>query len=304
MFLTLMLKVLPLYTTILFGFVVGKFVKLEGVAISKLLFYGVGPVVVFFGICKIKITPEFVSLPFVTFIICCVMSLTVYRVSALVFRDHTRNMLAFSSGGSGMGFFGLPVAIALFDEETVSVYLMCYVGMLFFEQSIGFYIATQGLYTPKQCLKKLVVLPTFHSAVAALICNHFQVQIPEFLSRTFTDLTSTYMILGTMVLGITIANIKDFSINWKLIALTVLIKYIAWPLLVLLLIFLDRSGPCLYNSQVYQALILLAIIPMSSAGVILASMFNHQPDMAAMMLLVSTTVGLFYVPLMISLLLY
>ncbi|MCU7611766.1 permease [Anaplasma capra] len=304
MFFALMLKVLPIYTTIFLGFVAGRAVKLDSSTIGNVLFYAVGPTVVFFGILKINITPEYVSLPVVTFIICCAMSLVVYSISSLAFRDYTRNMLAFSAGSSGMGFFGLPVAIALFDESTVSVYLLCYVGMLFFENSFGFYIVTHGLYTPQQCLRKLIVLPTLHAAVAALICNHFKVRVPEFLLNVSADLASTYMILGTMLLGISIANIKDFSINWKLMALTVLIKYVVWPLLILMLIFLDREGPRLYNSQTYQALILLAIVPISSTGVILASMLNYKPDMATMMLLVSTVIGIFYVPFMISLLLY
>ncbi|ACZ49631.1 putative permease [Anaplasma centrale str. Israel] len=304
MFFALTLKVLPVYTTILLGFIAGRVVKLDCATIGKLLFYSVGPTVVFFGILKINITPEFVFLPIITFVVCCAMSLIVYNVSSLVFRDHIRNMLAFSSGSSGMGFFGLPVAIALFDEGTVSIYLLCYVGMLFFENSFGFYIATRGLYTPQQCFKKLITLPTFHAAVAALLCNHFKVHMPEFLLRVSTDLASTYMVLGTMLLGISVANIKDFSINWKLMVFTVLIKYVAWPLLALLLIFLDRKGPCLYDSQTYQAFILLAIIPISSTGVILAYTTNYKPDVAAIMLLISTVIGIFYVPFMISLLLY
>ncbi|MDB1135586.1 AEC family transporter [Candidatus Anaplasma sp. TIGMIC] len=302
MFSALLLKVLPLYTTILLGFVAGKFVKLDSATIGKVLFYIISPMVVFFGILKIKISPEFMSLPVFTFVICCVMSFIVYKVSALVFRDHTRNMLAFSSGSSSMGFFGLPVAIALFDEETVSVYLLCYVGMLFFENSFGFYIVTQRLYTPKQCAKRLFLLPAFHAAVSALLLNYYEVHIPLFLTGIAPSMTNTYMVLGMILLGVTIANIKDSSIDFKLITTTVLIKYVAWPLVILALIFLDRTGPKWYNSQVYQSLILLAIIPVSTTGVILASMFNYQPDRAAMILLISTVIGMFYVPLMISLL--
>ncbi|WP_249549263.1 AEC family transporter [Anaplasma phagocytophilum] len=304
MFFTLLSKVLPLYTTILLGFVAGKFIKLDSSTLGKLLFYIIGPSVVFFGIIKTKISPEFASLPLITFVICCIMSFVVYKVSALVFRDHTRNMLAFSSGSSSMGFFGLPVAIALFDEETVSVYLLCYIGMLFFENSFGFYIVTQRLYSPRQCAKRLILLPAFHATIAAFLLNYFHVPIPTFLFGIANSMTNSYMVLGTILLGIAIANIKDFAIDFKLIVLTVLIKYVAWPLLILLLIFLDRIGPGWYNTQAYQALILLAIIPVSSTGVILASMFNYQPDRAAMILLISTVIGMFYVPLMISLLLH
>ncbi|QJC27224.1 permease [Anaplasma platys] len=302
MFLVLLFKVMPLYATILLGYIAGKLIKLDSATIGKLLFYVISPTVVFFGILKTEISPAYVSLPLITFLICCMMSYAVYKVSALTFRDHTRNMLAFSSGSTAMGFFGLPVAIALFDEDTVSVYLLCYVGMLFFENSFGFYIVTQRLYTPVQCAKRLAALPVFYTAIAALLLNYYKVQIPAFLTGTVAGMTNTNMILGTLLIGISIANIKDFSIDFKLVILTVVIKYLAWPLLMIGLILLDKIGPGWYDYQAYQALMLLAIIPVSTTGVILSSVLNYHPDRAAMILLISTVIGMFYVPLMISLL--
>nr|CAD7415397.1 unnamed protein product [Timema poppensis] len=67
-------------------------------------------------------------------------------VGKLDTRDNTRNILAFSSGSTSMGYFGLPIAMALFDEDSVSVYVVCYIGMALFENSLGFYIAANALF--------------------------------------------------------------------------------------------------------------------------------------------------------------
>ena len=303
MFFDLMLKVLPLYVTIAVGFVAGRSIRaLDHVTIGKLLFYVISPIVVFFGLLRTRISPELVSLPMVTFVICSVMSLVVYKFSALVFRDQARNMLAFSSGSSGMGFFGLPVAIALFDDATISIYLLCYVGMLFYENSFGFYIVTQGIYTTRQCAQKLIRLPAFYATIASFAFNYFHVPIPAFLLGVASNMAGTYMVLGTMLLGIAVANVKDFSIDFKLITFTMVIKYAIWPMLILSLIYLDRISLQLYDTQVYKAFILLAIVPISNTIVVLSSMLNSNPDKAAMMLLISTLIGLFYVPLVISIL--
>ncbi|WDM85259.1 AEC family transporter [Ehrlichia sp. JZT12] len=304
MFFILLLKVMPLYITVLLGFIAGKFLKIDNPSIARLLFYIMGPIVIFFGISQTKINSEVLSLPFLTWFVCCIMSAVVYYTSALMFRDNTRNILAFSSGSSSMGFFGLPVALAMFDDNTVSIYLFCYVGMLMFENSFGFYIATQGIYTPKKCIIKLITLPAAHAAIIALIFNCLQIPIPTFLSDIAINIRGTYVTLGMMLLGIAVANIKIFNIDWKFISLTLIIKYVLWPVLIIGFIVLDKLTIQLYNNDIYRALILLAIIPMSGTGIILATILNNNPDKTAIMLLVNTIIGLFYVPMMISILLY
>ncbi|QGR02828.1 permease [Ehrlichia ruminantium] len=303
MFLVLLLKILPVYITVLLGFISGKLLKIDSPSIAKLLFYIVGPLVIFFGISQVHINPEILSLPFLTCLICCIMSTIVYYTSAFVFRDNTRNILAFSSGSSSMGFFGLPLALAMFDDNTVSIYLFCYVGMLIFENSFGFYLATQGIYTTKKCLIKLITLPAVYAAIAALSCSYFHITIPTFLSDFAVNIRGTYVILGMMLLGVAVANIKNLSIDWKLISLAVIIKYILWPALVIGYIIIDKLTFQLYDNDIYRALILIAIVPMSGTSIILATILNNNPDKIALMLLINTIIGLFYVPMMISLLL-
>ncbi len=304
MFFALLLKVFPLYITILIGYIAGKYLKADRNSISNILFYIMSPLVVLYGISTTEINVQVISLPILIWFIGSTISLIVYYSSALFFKDNTRNILAFSSGSTSMGYFGLPVAIALFDEKTISIYIVCYVGMLFFENSLGFYIAANGIYTAKECLVKLIKIPSSYAMIAGLIMHYFSFSIPEFLSDFMTNIRSTFMILGTMLLGICISNVKNFNIDWKFVSMTVIVKYVFWPLLVLGVIFLDKATLKLYSNSIYKALILLAVVPISGSGMILANVLNYQPDKITIVLLISTIIGLFYVPLMISLLLY
>lgn len=93
------------------------------------------------------------------------MSLSVYYLSSFLFKDNTRNILAFSSGSTSMGYFGLPIAMALVDEDSVSVYVVCYIGMALFENSLGFYRATNGIYIAKECVLKLLKLPSLYGMI-------------------------------------------------------------------------------------------------------------------------------------------
>ncbi len=98
-----------------------------------------------------------------------------------------------------------------------------------------------------------------------------------------------------------IANIASFKIDWKLALITITAKYVFWPLFVLGIVLLDKHVIGIYDESIYKALMLLAIIPVSGSSIILANILNYQPDKATLLLLISTAVGLFYVPLIISL---
>lgn len=288
----------------LIGYIAGKYLKADRNSISHILFYIMSPLVVLNGISTTELNIQIISLPILIWSIGSTISLIVYCSSALLYKDDTRNILAFSSGSTSMGYFGLPVAIALFDEKTIAIYTVCYVGMLLFENSLGFYIAANGIYTAKECLIKLAKIPSSYAMIAGLVMHYFSFSIPDFLFDFMTNIRSTFMILGTMLLGICVSNIKNFNIDWKLVFVTVITKYVFWPLVVLGLILLDKATLKLYSNSIYKALILLAVVPISGSGMIIANVLNYQPDRITIVLLISSIIGLFYVPLMISLLLY
>ncbi len=229
------------------------------------------------------------------------MSLSVYYLSSFLFKDNTRNILAFSSGSTSMGYFGLPIAMALFDEDSVSVYVVCYIGMALFENSLGFYIAANGIYTAKECILKLLKLPSLYAMILGFFLSIYDIQIPTFLTDVMINIRSTFITLGMVLLGISIAQITNFKVDWKLALTTIVAKYIFWPLFVLGIVLLDKHVTGIYDESIYKALMLLAIIPISGSSIILANILNYQPDKATLLLLISTAVGLFYVPLIISL---
>ncbi|WP_264336968.1 MULTISPECIES: AEC family transporter [unclassified Wolbachia] len=301
MFFTLFLKILPIYITILIGYLAGKYLKIDRNTISQILFYIANPIVILYGVSHTEVNLKVISLPILIWFIGSIMSLSVYYLSSFLFKDNTRNILAFSSGSTSMGYFGLPIAIALFDEDSVSVYVVCYIGMALFENSLGFYIAANGIYTARECALKLLKLPSLYSMILGFFLSIYDIQVPDFLIDVMINIRSTFITLGMVLLGVSVAQITNFKVDWKLALTTIVAKYIFWPLFVLGIVLLDKNVVGIYDESIYKALMLLAIIPISGSSVILANILNYQPDKATLLLLISTAVGLFYVPLIISL---
>ncbi|MFL3876471.1 AEC family transporter [Wolbachia endosymbiont of Trichogramma kaykai] len=301
MFFTLFLKILPIYITILIGYLAGRYLKIDRNTISQILFYIANPIVILYGVSHTAVNLKVISLPILIWFISSTMSLLVYYLSSFLFKDNTRNILAFSSGSTSMGYFGLPIAIALFDEDSVSVYVVCYIGMALFENSLGFYIAANGIYTAKECVLKLLKLPSLYAMIIGFFLSIYDIQIPTFLTDVMINIRSTFITLGMVLLGVSIAQITNFKVDWKLALTTIVAKYIFWPLFVLGIVLLDKHVTGIYDESIYKALMLLAVIPISGSSIILANILNYQPDKATLLLLISTAVGLFYVPLIISL---
>ncbi|WP_410543555.1 AEC family transporter [Wolbachia endosymbiont of Atemnus politus] len=123
----------------------------------------------------------------------------------------------------------------------------------------------------------------------------------NFLTDVMINIRSTFITLGIVLLGVSIAQITNFKIDWKLALTTITAKYVFWPLFVLGIVLIDKHITGIHDESIYNALMLLAIIPVSGSSVILANILNYQPDRATLLLFISTAVGLFYVLLIISL---
>jgi len=72
-FITLLLKLIPLYITILLGYIAGKFLNVKKEAIAPLLIYIIAPIIIFNGVVTTKINVTSLSLPVLFFFLACFM---------------------------------------------------------------------------------------------------------------------------------------------------------------------------------------------------------------------------------------
>ena len=65
--LSLFLKLIPLYITVMLGWVAGRYLEASGRHIAGIMLYIVTPSVVFSGVMAAPLTPAVIFLPFLTF---------------------------------------------------------------------------------------------------------------------------------------------------------------------------------------------------------------------------------------------
>jgi len=304
-FLTLLLKLIPLYLMILLGFIAAKVLGAQRETVAKLLIYIIAPAVVFYGTFSAELTLANLSLPVLFFLICCSMCLVFFGIGKIVYKnDSTKNILAFTAGAGNTGYFGLPVALMLFGDEAFCLAVLAILGYIFYENSLGFYITAKGNYTARESLMKVVRLPTIYAFFVGIICNLLNLNLGEIGLTTIEYFKGAYSLLGMMIIGMGLATVCIRAFDFKFISLSFLAKFIVWPIIMLSLVALDRQFFQFYDSAVYGIFILMAIVPLAANTVTLATELKAHPEKAAVAVLLSTVFALFYIPLMVGIFVY
>jgi predicted permease len=295
----LLLKILPLYGLILLGFLAGKFLKLEKEKIAILLIYFIAPVIVFKGVMRANIMASNLSLPLLFLVLGILISLSFLFLSKFIWQDSTRNIIAFTSGTGNTGYFGLPVALALFGDEYLPLMVLALLGTILYENSLGFYLAARGNHSKTESFQRLLKLPAIYAFLLALALNLAGVKFGNSYENVTYGFQLAYTLLGMMIIGLGIASMVKIEFDLKFISVAFLARFLVWPLSVFCIIFLNNAFFHFYGVEAQKIMILMSIVPLAANTVSYATLLKIHPEKAAMTVLLSTIFALFYIPVMV-----
>ena len=298
--LQLAIKILPLYFIILLGFIAGRKLSVKKESVAPLLIYIIIPLVIFNSVLKSEVSMNTFSIPLVFYSLCCLMGLLFYHIGRYFWKDSTKNILAFAAGSGNAAYFGTPVAIAIFSEKILGIVVLCVLGVILYENTVGFYLAARGNFSVREALKKIVKLPSIYAFIIALTVNSLHLDFGQAYLSTVQVFQGALSFLGMVVIGLGMSNIQKSSIDYKFISLTFISKFIAWPIIMASLIAIDRAVLGIFSTEVHNVMILLSIIPVAANTVAYATQLNAQPEKAALAVFLSTIFALFYIPIIVS----
>ncbi|PAU89459.1 transporter [Pseudomonas sp. WN033] len=300
--LTLLFKLLPLYVTIALGWLAGRFLNASGSHIAGIMLYILTPSVVFYGVMTAPLSPSVILLPVLTFTLCSLNALLHLPLARRWLGDASANLIPVSVGSGNTGYFGIPLALLLFGEQGLSLYIVCMLGTTLFENSLGFYLAARGRYGVADCLRKVARLPSLYAFVLAVLLNLSGFTLPSIFLPLFDNLRGAYSVLGMMIIGMSILSFHGLAGNLRFSALAFSGKFVGWPLLALGFCWLDSQWLGIYGPAVHQAVILISITPIAANTVVIATLLDTAPRQVAGTVLLSTLFALLYIPLMVTLL--
>ncbi|WP_138435419.1 AEC family transporter [Marinobacter shengliensis] len=299
--LALFVKLLPLYVTVALGWVAGRYLEASGKHIAGIMLYIVTPSVVFSGVMAAPLTPQVILLPALVFGFCTLIALIHLAIARKLLTDGSASVIPLSVGTGNTGYFGIPVALLLFGEQGLALYIVCMLGTTLFENSVGFYLAARGKYSIRDALVRLARLPSVYAFAAAVALNLSGVSIPEAFVPLFDNLRGAYSILGMMIIGMGILSFRGLAGNPVFTGLAFFGKFVSWPALALAFWWLDAQVLGIYDLAVHQAIFLISITPIAANTVVIATLLDAAPRQAAGTTLLSTLFALGFIPVMIAL---
>ncbi|MDX1755429.1 MAG: AEC family transporter [Marinobacter sp.] len=298
--LALLYKMLPLYLTVALGWIAGRYLEASGRHIAGIMLYIVTPSVVFSGVMSAPLSAEVILLPLLTFSFSTCIALVHRALGRRWVQDDSLNIIPLSTGTGNTGYFGIPVALLLFGQEGLGLYIVAMLGTTLFENSVGFYLAARGREGVRECLLRVARLPSVYAFALAVALNLGGMKIPLVFEPLFDNLRGAYSILGMMIIGMGIVSFRGLAGNWRFTGLSFVGKFVSWPVLALSFWWLDRQFLGLYEEAVHQALLLISITPIAANTVVIATLLDTAPRQAAGTALLSTLFALVYIPIMVS----
>lgn len=297
LFFHLLINILPLYGLIALGFAGGRLFQIDRLTLANLVIFIVVPVVMFGYVAQLRFDPAYILLPFAYYGLSAIMAFGFLRIGRKVYPDSRANLLALTASSNNSGYFGLPVMMLLFDVEWVAVYMLINLGGVFVEATIAYYIAARGAFEAKDSLRRLAGYPTLYAVPLALIYNYFADHtLPDMALTYWTYFKGAYVVMGMMIVGTALSQMKHFEFSWRFNSLVFLGKFIGWPLLMGSFVLLDMYVMGLYGKEVHTMLMLLSIMPPAAGVTAFAAQFNTGPEKAATTVLAGTVFALFAIP--------
>lgn len=292
-------EIFPLYLISLIGYIAGRFAQIDVKSITTLAIFVISPIVFMISISKLDFTAAAVMAPLLTYGLALVVAAVVVRVSKFYLEERTAYLLALSSGTNNWGYFGIPIAFALFPPEMVAAYIMVGFGMMLFEGSAGLYYISRGHKTPLESFKNIFRYPTLYAILVGLTLSYFHFELPHYGERFFELFKGAYTVLGMMIIGLGLSQLDRFRVDVPFTLSAFAVRFLIWPLLAIILIMFDKNIFSLLGDLYYKPLLLFSVMPLAANNIAFAAQFDMRPGKAAIAVLLSTLFALIYVPLAI-----
>jgi predicted permease len=290
-------KIYPLYLVMVMGFIAGRYLNAQRETISTVLIYCVAPVVVFNGVATAERDSAYLLLPVIFFAAACFLAAVFYALASLIWKTGERNLIGFIAGTGNTGYFGIPLIVALYGEKGFPIAVLATLGLIAFENTVGFHLVAKSHVTTKESLLQVARLPALYAFVAGLVINRLDVTLPASLRTMTAAFAGTYTVLGMMVLGIVLAATTKATFDLQFTTVSFLAKFLGFPVLMAALIVMDKAWFHLYGHQIHAIMLTLSVVPMATNTVIYATHLKAHPEKAAVTVALSTVAALIVIPL-------
>lgn len=210
---------------------------------------------------------------------------------------NSQRSFAYSVGLYNFGYLPIPLALSLFDRETLGILFVFNVGTQMAMWSVAVMVLCGGI---REARLSHVINAPFFAVVGALLLNTVGSDrwMPEFVRHVVHDLGACAIPLGILLAGASLSDVLSeakWTGQWRVSAVAVTVRLLLVPLLFLLA---ARYIP--FSREIREVVILQAAMPAAISSILFAKHYGADTKTSLVVIISTTLVSLVTIPLWIE----
>ncbi len=292
-------SIISIYFFIFLGWSAKRFLKsqIDERSLVLLSIYFLSPILVFWGLTTQKIDMSAVEAPLI-FAAAIMIALIVSFVFAhlLFHTQKDRSIATVASIVGNTGNLGIPLGIALFGENSILYTSIINLANLFIVNTVGVYFYARGEFSARDAFVKIFKLPAIWFGFLALAFNAAGLKVPDSLSLSLEMGAYTTMVLQLFSFGMYLHSVKVGDIDRKLFAFVTVMKFVAIPILAIMILQLFEISDLVYN-----VILLELLVPLAVMNVNLSALYDCRVKQVTFLVFSSSFIFLGYLFLVLGL---
>jgi len=277
--------VIPVFILIAIAFVFARFRKIDLASITEIVVYLGTPSLVFSSLAgkPLFLNDIVILLTGILVIFACVGLLI--KGYFLVF-DFSSRGFALPALFMNAGNMGIPLALFAFGQAGMQRATLLFVMVTFLQYTLGIY-----LLNGRGNWKETFRLPLIYATVAGLAVNLAQIKIPDLLLQPFSLLGQAAIPMMLISLGYRLHDVQ--SLKWGHALGGAIVRIVGGSAAAFFATYLVGA-----NGVNRQVLLLYGCLPAAVVNFILTEKYRQDPEIAASIVVLSTFIAVFTIPLM------
>ncbi|SEI93055.1 hypothetical protein SAMN04488127_0819 [Bhargavaea ginsengi] len=280
--------VLPVILIFAAGYVLQWFKLLEVKSVSTVCIYLFVPCLVFTNIYEASFDERFYMIILFAGVLFIAL-IAIIKLCAKLFKlgPSTESALILSTAFMNAGNFGVPIMLFSLGESILPYAVFFMVVQNVIMNTAGVYFASRSGAGAGTAIKSMFRLPAIYAVIAALLFKFAGLSVPGQFYQSLEFVGQGAIPLLMIVLGMQLANIRTFRLNWPMIGLGSLIRLGISPLIALLFIQIFELDPI-----ISMLFIVIASMPSAATTTLLAVEYDAEPGLVSSITLVTTLLSI------------
>jgi len=271
------------------GFALGKFIHVEPRPLGRVIFYILGPVLVFNLLIQSSLSLNKVAgmMGYAASVMLIVAGLAFLAGLALRLEKKALIAVVLTAMLANNGNYGIPLIGFAFGQEAQAYASIYFVTSSLMSYTVGVLIASLGHVDLKKGIIDLLKVPAIYAIVVALVFVRFGWTLPDPLTRTVSLAAGGAIPAMLVLLGLELSRV-EWSRSLRAMSIPVVSRLIVGPL-----IGMGLAGLFGFTGSARQAGITETGMPSAVMTTIIAAEYKIEPQLVTAIIFVSTVLSPF-----------